>query len=86
MTTQRPWNDPHRPAESVGHDFGRDQQQRVRPSGFPFPGVRGTTRGGTRWQVGGCCLPIPIGCMGLMTVLATIGAVAVPAARRRRQD
>ena len=65
--------------------YRRPRRQRVRPTGFP-PGAAGTTRGGAKWQVGGCCLPIPIGCMGLMTVLGTLGAVVVPDARRRGQE
>lgn len=48
-----------------------------RVSGFPFPGVGGTTRGEVQWRVGGCCLPIPL----LLGTAAT--AVALAVGRRR---
>ncbi|WP_409482919.1 hypothetical protein [Arsenicicoccus dermatophilus] len=43
------------------------------PSLFPFPSWTTRTRGGSTVTVGGCCLPLPIGC--LATTLA-VGAVA----------
>lgn len=47
----------------------------------PIPHYSTRTRNGTRVSVGGCCLPLPIGCL---TVLAgTLGAAAVSIARRR---
>ncbi len=45
----------------------------------PFPTYSRTTRSGTRVTVGGCCLPLPIGC--LATVLTVSGAVVVRAIR-----
>ena len=45
----------------------------------PFPHYSTTTRRGTRVSVGGCCLPLPIGCL---TLVATAGAAAVAVARR----
>lgn len=47
----------------------------------PFPTYSTTTRRGTRVSVGGCCLPLPIGC--LTVTLATAGAAVSAAARRR---
>lgn len=44
----------------------------------PLP-ARTWSRGNTRVTVGGCCLPLPIGCL---TALAAAAAVAVSAARR----
>jgi hypothetical protein len=49
----------------------------------PIPHYSTTTPNGTRVSCGGCCLPIPIGC------LATVAAVAAPGVigflqRRRR--
>lgn len=41
---------------------------------FPFPGYSTTTRNGTSITVGGCCLPLPLGC--LATTLA-VGGFAV---------
>lgn len=38
----------------------------------PIPNYTATTSNGTRISCGGCCLPIPLGC------LATVLAVAVP--------
>lgn len=43
------------------------------PSLFPFPSWTTRTRGGSTVTVGGCCLPLPIGC--LATTLA-VGALA----------
>lgn len=44
----------------------------------PIP-ARTWSRGGTRVTVGGCCLPLPIGCL---TTLVAGAAVAVSVARR----
>ena len=46
----------------------------------PMPS-RTWTRGNSRVVVGGCCLPIPIGCL---TTVAVGAAVAVSALRRTR--
>ena len=48
----------------------------------PIPQYSTTTRRGTRVSVGGCCLPLPIGCLTI--VATTVGAAAVSIARRRR--
>jgi hypothetical protein len=48
---------------------------------LPFPRYTTRTRRGTNVSVGGCCLPIPIGCL-TTTVLA--GAAAVVAGRAAR--
>lgn len=50
-----------------------------RRSGFrmlPLPGWSTRTRRGTNVTVGGCCLPLPIGCL-TTTVLAGAAAVVV---------
>ena len=62
--------------------YGRRRPPR---SGFgmwgPFPSYRTRTRRGSRVQVSGCCLPIP-----LALVLATgLGAHAASIARRSRR-
>lgn len=55
----------------LGNAFGgRGAGPRV--SMFPFPGISGTTRGGMRYSVGGCCLPIPL---FAMAATAALGAV-----------
>lgn len=46
----------------------------------PLPS-RTWTRGNSRVVVGGCCLPLPIGCL---TTVAAVGVVAVSALRRSR--
>lgn len=46
----------------------------------PIPS-RTWTRGNTRVTVGGCCLPIPFGCL---TTLVAAGVVAAVGAARRR--
>jgi hypothetical protein len=43
---------------------------------LPFPSYSTRTRRGTNVSVGGCCLPIPIGCL-TTTVLAAATAVVV---------
>ncbi len=59
-----------------------EPQRRGRFGTFgPIPTYSTTTRRGTRVSVGGCCLPLPIGCLTLTT--AAVG-LAVASARRRR--
>lgn len=66
---------------------GRDDShygEPVRRGGFrafPFPGYSTTTRRGTQVTVGGCCLPLPIGC--LATTLAVAGYAASRVVRAR---
>lgn len=48
-----------------------EQPRRGGFSAFPFPGYTTTTRNGTQVSFGGCCLPLPIGC--LATTLAFTG-------------
>lgn len=58
-----------------GGTFGRGHRR----SGFrmlPIPHYSGRTRRGTNVSVGGCCLPLPIGCL-TTTVLAGAAAVVV---------
>lgn len=53
-------------------------------SGFritPIPHYSTTTRGGTNVSCGGCCLPIPIGCLASVVAVATPAVLAV--VRRR---
>jgi hypothetical protein len=47
----------------------------------PVPHYSTTTRKGTRVSVGGCCLPLPIGCL---TVVASAAMAAASVAARRR--
>lgn len=47
--------------------------------GLPFPSYTTRTRRGTQVSVGGCCLPIPIGCLGVVS----LAAAAWQAGRRR---
>lgn len=60
----------------------RSEEQWVSQSGGmgPLP-ARTWRRGNTRVTVGGCCLPLPIGCL---TTLAAGVAVTVSVARRHR--
>ncbi|GAA3684894.1 hypothetical protein GCM10022376_25130 [Yimella lutea] len=51
-------------------------RSRGRFSAFPFPRYSRRTKRGTNVSVGGCCLPIPIGCMTLTTA-AAVGAYAL---------
>lgn len=48
---------------------------------LPFPNYSTRTRRGTNVSVGGCCLPIPIGCL---TSVVLAGAAAVVAGRAGR--
>ncbi|MFI7579643.1 hypothetical protein [Kocuria kalidii] len=68
-----------------GYDLsGRRGGRAGRRSGFrmlPIPGYSTRTRRGTNVSVGGCCLPIPIGCL-TTTVLAGAAAVVVGRAAR----
>lgn len=43
----------------------------------PFPRYATTTRSGTRVSVGGCCLPLPIGCLAVVLSAAAVGGSAV---------
>ena len=48
----------------------------------PIPTYSRTTRRGNRVSVGGCCLPLPIGCL-TVTLATAVGGVLTTAARRR---
>lgn len=66
---------------------GRYQEYPQRASrggfrGLPFPHYSTRTRRGTQVSVGGCCLPIPIGCLAL--TLAAGGVVASRVVHRAR--
>lgn len=78
-------HDAYGPQDDVpgrGPGYGRPQYDDVQfgaPRGgrfnaFPFPNYTTRTRGGTQVSVGGCCLPIPLGCLALTL---TAGGVAV---------
>ncbi|MFI7484044.1 hypothetical protein ACH9EU_16705 [Kocuria sp. M1R5S2] len=63
-----------------GYDLpGHRGGPRTGPRLFPFPGWTTRTRRGTNVTVGGCCLPLPIGCL---TTAVLAGAVAVVVAGR----
>ncbi|QFG68477.1 hypothetical protein [Ornithinimicrobium pratense] len=65
-------------AEQAAQDDGRWESQ---SGGLgPLPS-RTWTRGNSRVVVGGCCLPLPIGCL---TTLAAAAVVAASALRRSR--
>jgi len=53
--------------------YEAQESGRSGPRLFPFPHWSTRTRNGTSVSVGGCCLPLPLGC--LATTL-TVGAVA----------
>ncbi len=65
-----PWGPQDVPADSG----------QTRMSGFPFPSYTTRTRRGTQVTVGGCCLPIPIGCLGV----SILAVAALRATRRPR--
>lgn len=48
---------------------------------LPFPAYSTRTRRGTNVSVGGCCLPIPIGCLTTTVLAAAVAVVAGRAAR-----
>lgn len=61
-----------------------EPQRRGRFGRFgPIPTYSTTTRGGARVSVGGCCLPLPLGCLTLS--LGGAGMVVASMARRRRR-
>lgn len=60
------------------------EQRRGRFGRFgPIPTYSRTTRRGTQVSVGGCCLPLPLGCLTL--TLGSAGMAAVSLTRRRRR-
>ncbi|PLC10958.1 hypothetical protein AUQ48_00160 [Kocuria flava] len=72
-----------------GYDLPADRRRAWERSGghssgfrmLPFPGWSTRTRRGTQVTVGGCCLPLPIGC--LTTTVLTAAAVVVATGARR---
>ena len=71
-----------------GYDLPRYRGGPYRPGGrrsgfrmLPFPNYSTRTRRGTNVSVGGCCLPIPIGCL---TSVVLAGAAAVVVGRAGR--
>ncbi|WP_040156965.1 hypothetical protein [Mobilicoccus massiliensis] len=53
-------------SDQYGPYEGDPREQRGRRGGFtafPFPGYSTRTRRGTQVTVGGCCLPLPLGCL-----------------------
>jgi hypothetical protein len=89
-TSSRPDDDLPRPDPVPGREpadpWAEDEARRRGEEGWvseggglgPIP-ARTWSRGGTRVTVGGCCLPLPIGCL---TTLVAGAAVAVSMARR----
>lgn len=82
----RPHQDPVRPMGGPDPYGPQDEVPgTARRSGgfgaFPFPHYSTRTRSGTQVSVGGCCLPLPIGC--LMTLSVAAGAVLAARSRRR---
>jgi hypothetical protein len=80
-----PWRPGH---GAPGYDLpgyrGGPSGRGGRRSGFrvlPFPSYSRRTRRGTNVSVGGCCLPIPIGCL---TTTVLVGAAAVAVGRAAR--
>ncbi|MEX5296767.1 hypothetical protein QYM41_15930 [Kocuria sp. CPCC 205268] len=81
----------HRPRSPLGRPgrggpgrFGPGYDLPGRRSGvrlLPFPRWSTRTRRGTDVSVGGCCLPIPIGCL---TGTVLVGAAAVVVGRAAR--
>lgn len=76
----------HRPGPEPVDPWAEDEAARSQdrwvsePGGMgPFPS-RTWSRGNSRVVVGGCCLPLPIGCL---TVVLAVGAAGVAVARRR---
>jgi hypothetical protein len=49
----------------------------------PFPQYSRTTRHGTRVSVGGCCLPLPIGCLTTVLTAAAVVGSALGRSRKR---
>lgn len=84
-----PYDDRREPGSEPADPWAEDEIRRQQaeqdrwtsePGGMgPIPS-RTWTRGNTRVTVGGCCLPLPLGC--LTTVLAAGALTAVRAARR----
>ena len=64
------------PAEPAGPYGDAGGAAGGRFSAFPFPSYTTRTRSGTQVSVGGCCLPLPIGCLVL-----TLSAGGLAAAR-----
>lgn len=75
--TQQPPYQPYDP------NAGQYPEQQGRPRGgmLPIPHRTWTTQRGTRVTVGGCCLPLPIGCL---TLLGAAAAAAVSSSLGRR--
>lgn len=48
----------------------------------PIPQYSTTTRNGTRVSVGGCCLPLPIGCLTVALAAAAAAGSALGRSRR----
>ena len=58
-----------------------EPQRRGRFRLAPIPTYSRTTRRGNRVSVGGCCLPLPIGCL-TMTLAAAAAGVLMRSAHR----
>lgn len=82
------------PGQAYDPHYGSGPQDAVSPQpmgesqrsggfgGFPFPHYSTRTRRGTQVTVGGCCLPIPIGCLTACVAAAVVGAAQL----KRRLD
>lgn len=80
--TREPGREPVDPWAQDEAELAQEQDRWVsEPGGMgPLPS-RTWSRGGSRVVVGGCCLPLPLGC--LVTVLGAGSLAAVRIARRR---
>ena len=81
--TRRPGDEPLDPwAEDEARRRAEQEDRWVSEQGGmgPIPS-RTWTKGNTRVTVGGCCLPLPLGCL---TTLVAAGVVAAASAARRR--
>lgn len=76
MSQQDPYARPQDPYAGPGYAT----QRRSGGGLFPFPHRSWRTNRGTQVTVGGCCLPLPLGCL---TTLAVAGAAAYVAHRGR---
>lgn len=87
-----PYDEQRRPGDEPLDPWAEDETRRAQEAAAaedrwvsesggmgPIPS-RTWTRGGSRVTLGGCCLPLPIGCPVLV---ATAGLGVVHAARRR---
>ena len=87
-TPQQPDIPPYRPrTDPFGEPGPQDvpapaPRQRRRGGGIlPIPHRSWTTRRGTRVTVGGCCLPLPLGCLTTVVAAGVAGRVVLAGRR-----